>query len=944
MNKIQHFDIDNMINDKRKINGMILHNGIKMVLISDPDINKSVCCVGVGAGYLQDDFEGTAHFLEHLLFMGSEQYPEQNEYTSYIQICGGSFNAFTADNITLYYFELDTSFFKKGVEMLSWFFRKPLLDMKHINSEREIINSEHEKNILDDMWIMDDLTKYFIKEGSKYKKFGTGNAKSLEGLTKKDIFEFYNKHYTTDNTFVCIIDSKPINLMIKEYIGFFNSIEDNFYDDKKEGPRKTMEKLEYNQDNFIEFKSVSEYNFLSISLKIDCDEKNQDEFQLANLISWLIGLEYDDSLYDYLKKNDLIKDLICSVDYFLDYECIMNVKFILNNDDKSNLDKIFYAFNDYLNKMLELSEDDFKKIYLNYQKIKMLSALYSEKNSSVDDALEVVENLIKSPKLNLAILRKNYVPEYKKDIYSKYQSMLESIDIKILTNIITKDKSDYLKSKWYGTKFKIFNKKINNSEKYKHDYNLLNSIGIKNFNIKTTVLNYDFDKKSLPKLITDDKIIKREVYFQEYNKYDDPIANISVIRYNPCFTDGENKLILYIYKGLCDEIINNYSDVMKDYILSFNLIINKDSIIYNFYGLNYLIESYINSINKMIHPDTIFNTKDISKYFDKVLIDYKESISNSKFNSPYLLCRDYQDTLLVGELLPNQQLEFIKKLDFDTFKQKCFECFKYTSEVYIVVGIGNGFTNKKNKIDSSDIPDIHYLVDSLSLDSKRYLIKNQKNTNIEYSLDYKLKSNEKNNNELNNCLIRNYLIKKLKVSYDEHGFIVKDDIEKIIKERIIIDVIADLLTEPIFDRVRTVDKIGYVVKCSYRIQNIGDSVLFILYYLIQSTFDIKNIENSIREFNKFIKKDLKKNKKQYIEQIKSLLKSKILLFEKPFLNLSEEVNTYLESFIELFGIFNCVELTLEICKKIKPEDIYNVLFELDNSEVGNIVLDKNFKK
>ena len=86
------------------------------------------------------------------------------------------------------------------------------------------------------------------------------------------------------------------------------------------------------------------------------------------------------------------------------------------------------------------------------------------------------------------------------------------------------------------------------------------------------------------------------------------------------------------------------------------------------------------------------------------------------------------------------------------------------------------------------------------------------------------------------------------------------------------------------------------------------------------------------------------NKKQYIEQIKSLLKSKILLFEKPFLNLSEEVNTYLESFIELFGIFNCVELTLEICKKIKPEEIYNVLFELDNSEVGNIVLDKNFKK
>jgi insulysin len=126
INKFQHFDIDKAINDNRNMSGIILKNGIKIIFISDNDINKSVCSVGVGAGYLHDEYEGTAHFLEHLLFMGSEKYPEQNEYTSYIQTCGGSFNAFTADYMTLYYLELDTSFFKKGVEMLSWFFKKPL--------------------------------------------------------------------------------------------------------------------------------------------------------------------------------------------------------------------------------------------------------------------------------------------------------------------------------------------------------------------------------------------------------------------------------------------------------------------------------------------------------------------------------------------------------------------------------------------------------------------------------------------------------------------------------------------------------------------------------------------------------------------------------------------------------------------------------------------------
>ena len=84
--------------------------------------------------------------------------------------------------------------------------------MKYISSEREIINSEHEKNILDDMWIMDDVFKNFYTYGSKYKKFGTGNNKSLEGITKEYIFKYYYKYYTTDNIF------KTYNILYYMYI------------------------------------------------------------------------------------------------------------------------------------------------------------------------------------------------------------------------------------------------------------------------------------------------------------------------------------------------------------------------------------------------------------------------------------------------------------------------------------------------------------------------------------------------------------------------------------------------------------------------------------------------------------------------------------------------------------------------------------------------------
>ena len=176
--RFQFFDIIKNENDNRDIKGLILKNGIKLVIISDPDIIKSGCCVGVNAGYLQDEYSGTAHFLEHLLFMGSEKFKKQNDFLNYIVSNCGESNAYTEMNSTCYYLNIDSSKFDKAIEMLSWFFKSPLLDEKNIKSEMEIINSEHEKNKNSDMWIIDDIFKNFIKT-KKYKNFGTGNNESL---------------------------------------------------------------------------------------------------------------------------------------------------------------------------------------------------------------------------------------------------------------------------------------------------------------------------------------------------------------------------------------------------------------------------------------------------------------------------------------------------------------------------------------------------------------------------------------------------------------------------------------------------------------------------------------------------------------------------------------------------------------------------------------------
>ena len=57
INKFQFFDIETSINDKRNIKGIILKNGIKIILVSDPNLNISSCSVGIGAGYLHDELD-----------------------------------------------------------------------------------------------------------------------------------------------------------------------------------------------------------------------------------------------------------------------------------------------------------------------------------------------------------------------------------------------------------------------------------------------------------------------------------------------------------------------------------------------------------------------------------------------------------------------------------------------------------------------------------------------------------------------------------------------------------------------------------------------------------------------------------------------------------------------------------------------------------------------
>jgi Insulinase (Peptidase family M16) len=80
----------------------VMDNGMRVLLVSDPKFNKSGASLVVNTGQMDDpkDTEGLAHFLEHMLFLGTKKYPDVADYDNFIFTNGGANNAYTTSDHT----------------------------------------------------------------------------------------------------------------------------------------------------------------------------------------------------------------------------------------------------------------------------------------------------------------------------------------------------------------------------------------------------------------------------------------------------------------------------------------------------------------------------------------------------------------------------------------------------------------------------------------------------------------------------------------------------------------------------------------------------------------------------------------------------------------------------------------------------------------------------
>ena len=97
------------------------------MLVKDEKSTTSAATVYVRSGSLNDppEVNGLAHFCEHMLFLGSDKYPDDNHYAAHLTKSGGSRNAATAEDYTFFYFDVKNDYLGSTLDIFSQFFKKP---------------------------------------------------------------------------------------------------------------------------------------------------------------------------------------------------------------------------------------------------------------------------------------------------------------------------------------------------------------------------------------------------------------------------------------------------------------------------------------------------------------------------------------------------------------------------------------------------------------------------------------------------------------------------------------------------------------------------------------------------------------------------------------------------------------------------------------------------
>jgi insulysin len=913
-------------NDKCEYKYITLTNGLGVLLINDPETTISSASMAVNVGYYNDpdDYNGLAHFLEHMIFMGTQKYPKNNYFMDFINKNGGSTNAFTTTEFTNYHFDITNNAFSDALDIFGHFFIDPLFKKKSVNKEINAVDSEHCKNINDDVWRLGRIMNLIIDKKHPNSKFGTGNIKTLmkpdNNLIHNALLKFYNDNYSANLMKLVLYSNLSITKLITICEDIFSLIKNN----NTPKMNYTIQQFDFinniNTNNIcyklIKFIPVSDEHILQIIWQLP-NLKKYDDCKPLEYLSYFLSHQAEGSVAYNLNKLGWVVDIGSNSPSQDDTTTLFCVTAILTETGFKYVPVIINIIYDYIENVLTSGVK--KWVYEEQQQIDKINFDFYIKTNPMDHITNLAMSIFYYPIKYIL-----YGPYY----YKKFDDSVVDIINMCLTHIKRSESIVIISSKKYKDKttkydsiYKLKYSEMINPKDYGDEFESIKP----NINLMSPIKNVFIPKNLdiLPKKydnkypislnIENDKNDKNdkkdknnfELWYKQDTKFKVPWILMDLFIYNPNISSSLRNDVI---TSLFIRYFNKKTVSMAYYTYmarsSFSIGASDEYLRVN-------IKSYSDNIYTIINYviSTFFSFIIEKSEFDIILDNFKTDVSNMIYSSQYKLSNEYMKEKILDKYYTfTDILSVIDTIKYEELQQ-VQTWFKNNSLIRCLIQ-GNLYKDTASELFSKFKP----------------FYKN--NNKIKRELINKLDTMDFGSEELylRQCYNPNEVDSLIYVFFEIDS--IRTNVTNNWDKKIaFLSIIHEILSERFFNQLRTKQQVGYIVRSNIKVYGNVEHLLWGYSFLILSSkfnpMDLRlRIKNFVVDAGKYIKSV--DNQNILFKEYKTSVINKLLI---PYNNIYEEYTNNLIEIMSADNMFNRNELLAKTVENLTLQEIITMFDE-----------------
>jgi len=234
-----------------------LKNGLRIITVPQKEAKAATVLVLVktGSQYEEKEISGISHFLEHMLFKGTEKRKQPKDVAEVLDKVGGEYNAFTGEEYTGYYAKVDEAHFDMALDWVSDIFLNSKIPSKEIEKERGVIIEEINMYNENPMMHIDELWKTVLYGDQPAGWDIAGTKETVSKISRQQILKYIDSQYAADNVIICIAGKVGEKEVIKKIKKYFRRIKTG----KAKGKPKVVEN-QIDPEALVSYKKMSQCN------------------------------------------------------------------------------------------------------------------------------------------------------------------------------------------------------------------------------------------------------------------------------------------------------------------------------------------------------------------------------------------------------------------------------------------------------------------------------------------------------------------------------------------------------------------------------------------------------------------------------------------------------------------------------------------------------------